>query len=221
MIDTVIFDMDGVLIDSEPIHKSINQHFFEEIGAPVSDDHYHDNFVGMPLEKMLILLKEEFSLEPPVSELLERCNRNLHHEFEKASLKPIDGVEALIKEFSRRGYHLAVGSSSSPELISLLTAKLGLTDYFEHLVSGYEVERGKPHPDLFLHIAGLFNSKPENCLVIEDSALGLDAAFQAGMKSVAYRNISSGNQNLKRAALVLESYSSEERDRVLETFSFS
>ena len=220
MIDTVIFDMDGVLIDSEPIHKSINQRFFEEIGAPVSDKHYHDQFVGLPLEKMLIQLKDEFGLKPAVSELLEKCNRNCYSEFNRAPLKAIDGVEDLIREFRQKGCHLAVGSSSSPDLISLLIRKLGLSSYFEHLVSGYEVEKGKPHPDLFLHIASLFNTQPENCLVIEDSALGLEAAFKAGMKSVAYRNISSGNQNLMRAALVLDSYDPEERTRVLKAFTF-
>lgn len=219
MIRTVIFDMDGVLIDSEPIHKSINQDFFREIGVPVSDNDYEEKFVGSPLEQMFVYLKQYNDISSSTAELTEECGKRIVKGFEEAELSAAQGVGNLLKELKERGLNLAVGSSSSPELISLMINKIGLNEYFDHLVSGYEVEKGKPNPDLFLHIAGIFGTDPSECLVVEDSTLGVEASYRAGMKTVGVRNISAVIQDLAKADLLVEDFSSVEQNKILSAVS--
>ncbi len=218
MINAVIFDMDGVLLDSEPIHQKVNMDFFTEIGTPVSQDIYDRYFVGSPLAQMFEYLKSERGLEGDVSELVKRSNEKLAQEFEKSDIVPVDGVEELLSSFRERGLPLAVGSSSSPELIRTVIKKLSLESYFDHLVSGYEVEKGKPHPDLFLHIAGLLSADPANCLVIEDSSMGVEAGSAAQMAVVGVRNPSSGDQDLGKADMVIQNFSKKERCHILNFY---
>jgi HAD superfamily hydrolase (TIGR01509 family) len=219
MIKTVIFDMDGVLIDSEPIHKSINQEFFREIGVPVSDKEYEEQFVGSPLEQMFVQLKQSNNISASISELTDECGKRILSGFEDAELSAAHGVGNLLNEIKNMGLNLAVGSSSSPKLISLVINKIGLNEYFQHLVSGYEVENGKPYPDLFLHIAGLFGTNPNDCFVIEDSALGVEASSRAGMNTIGVRNISEVVQNLSKADLVVEDFSSIEQNKILNAIN--
>jgi len=216
MINRIIFDMDGVLIDSEPIHQRVNQAFFTKLGVPVTREFYQKNFIGLPVEQMLIYLKEEYALEHSVGDMLEECGRLLYEDFEASALVPADGVKELLAALKGEGYRMAVGSSSAPRLIELIVKKLGLGEYFDHLVSGYQVERGKPHPDLFLKIAEIFRVSPGSCAVIEDSALGLEAAWRAGMKAVGVDNPES-NQDMSRAAVTVSRFGEEERALILRT----
>lgn len=219
MITTVIFDMDGVLIDSEPIHWKVNQDYFESIGTPVTEDHYSDNFVGLPLDQMLVQLKEKFNLPKSVEQMLKENLENLYEAFSTVPIEAVTGVTELIETLKKTNLNLAVGSSSDPALISIILKRIGLKNYFTHTVSGFEVERGKPEPDLFLHIAALFQVKPESCLVIEDSALGVLAARRAGMQVVGVQNGTSGNQDLSKADLVISGFSESERENLLKKFS--
>lgn len=214
MIKSVIFDMDGVLLDSEPIHQRVNLNYFNTLGVSISQDFYDQNFIGLPLEQMLVFLKANNTLQKSVPEMMEECTTLLFDDFATSELEAAEGVEALLQNLQQRGYTLAVGSSSPPELIVLIIEKLGLDLYFQHLVSGYQVEWGKPHPDLFLHIAERLQVAPENCAVIEDSALGLEAAHSAGMKAVGVVN-PSANQNMVRASLTVLSFKSSERQAIL------
>jgi HAD superfamily hydrolase (TIGR01509 family) len=217
-IKAVIFDMDGVLLDSEPIHQKVNMDFFKEIGTPVSQDIYDRHFVGSPLAQMFEYLKREQGLEGDVADLVARSNEKLAEGFRTTPITPAAGVEDLITAFAERGLPMAVGSSSSPELIGTVIEKLGLSRYFSHLVSGYEVERGKPHPDLFLHVSELLGATPPECLVIEDSSLGVAAGVSAGMSVVGVRNPSSGDQDLSRADMIIRDFSAPERRNVLRKF---
>ena len=124
--------MDGVLLDSEHIHKSINQHYFSEIGIPVSDREYEENFVGLPLRDMFVFLQKDHKLPESVDRHLEECGNRILEGFENAALTAAEGVEELLKELKARGMNLAVGSSSSPELIALIIRKIGLAGYFRY-----------------------------------------------------------------------------------------
>ena len=219
-IKAVIFDMDGVLLDSEPIHQKVNMDFFTEIGTPVSQEVYDRYFVGLPLAQMFEYLKKERGLDGDVSDMVKRSNDKLSAEFRSSSIVPVAGVEELLKAFQERGLPMAVGSSSSPQLIGTVIEKLGLEGYFQYLVSGYEVEKGKPHPDLFLHISTLLGAEAGECLVIEDSSLGVEAGVSAGMSVVGVRNPSSGDQDLNKADMVIRDFSGDERRRILDSYSF-
>ncbi len=215
MIDTVIFDMDGVLIDSEPIHWKVNQDYFASIGAPIGDDDYSDRFVGLPLDKMLEHLKETHGLTRSVEEMFNENMENHVVAFSKADLVAVPGIPELIRTLKEKGVNLAVGSSSSSDLISIILKKIGLWEYFSFTVSGFEVGNGKPAPDIFLEVASRFSVSPENCLVIEDSALGVQAARSAHMKVVGVRNSTSGNQDLSKADLLVQNFSEDHRNEIL------
>ena len=219
MIDTVIFDMDGVLIDSEPVHQKVNLAFFSSLGITISKEFYYKNFVGLPVEQMMVYIKKEYKVDESLPSLLNRCAIQLYKAFEETELKPVEGVEELLIACLERKFKLAVGSSSSPELIKLIINKLGLTSYFQLLVSGAEVEKGKPNPDVFLKIAEKLSVKPEGCVVIEDSALGLSAACQAGMLSIGVRNASSGEQDLGLGKIVVSDFNKESRNTILTALS--
>lgn len=214
MINTVIFDMDGVLLDSEPIHQRVNLGYFKKLGVSVSQDFYDQNFIGLPVEQMLIYLKKEYNLEKSTTNMMKECSSLLFEDFAQSELVPMKGVEKLLKSIKERGYNLAVGSSSSQELITLIIRKLGMTEYFHHLVSGYQVERGKPYPDLFLKIAEMFKVSPGNSVVIEDSSLGLEAAYRAGMNAVGVINPAS-RQDMSRARITVSCFDSSERKKIL------
>jgi HAD superfamily hydrolase (TIGR01509 family) len=216
MIDTIIFDMDGVLINSEPLHKSINQEYFRQLGVPVSNEEYSQNFVGLPLEQICVRLREKHTLNSSVEGMLKEIRQRIYKGFEQATLEPIHGINMLLSILTEMKLNLAVGSSSSPELISLILSRLGLKDFFLHFISGDEVERGKPFPDLFLHISRLLKTKPEYCLVIEDSSVGVRAALRAGMKVIGVKNPSSGAQKLKQADFVIPDFQSQERKRIID-----
>jgi len=214
MINSVIFDMDGVLLDSEPIHQRVNFDYFKELGAPVSQEFYEQNFIGLPVEQMLVYIKKEKTIEKSLTDMMGELSSILYEEFLQSELIPSEGALELLKSMKERAYNLAVGSSSSPELIALVIEKLGLSDYFRFLVSGYQVERGKPHPDLFLRISEMFQVAPENCAVIEDSALGIEAAYKAGMRAVGVDN-PGANQDMGRAGMTVHGFSRAEREQVM------
>ena len=199
MINTVIFDMDGVLIDSEPIHWQVNQDYFASIGAPIRDDEYSDRFVGLPLDKMLEHIKETRGIDRSIEEMFTESMANHLEAFSNADLVAVPGIPELIRALKEKGFNLAVASSSAPQLIDIILNKIGLRGYFDLTVSGFEVTHGKPAPDIFLEVASRFKVTPEHCLVIEDSALGVKAANRANMKVVGVRNSTSGNQNLSQA----------------------
>ena len=196
MIDTVIFDMDGVLIDSEPIHWQVNQDYFASIGAPISDNEYSDRFVGLPLDKMLEHIRNTRGIKRSIEEMFAESMANHLEAFSKADLVAVPGITELIRDLKEKGINLAVGSSSSSKLIDIILNKIGLREYFTHTVSGFEVEHGKPSPDIFLEVASRFHAHTDRCLVIEDSALGVQAAKAANMRVVGVLNTTSGNQNL-------------------------
>ncbi|MBN2858936.1 MAG: HAD family phosphatase [Sphaerochaetaceae bacterium] len=214
MIDTVIFDMDGVLIDSEPIHWQVNQDYFASIGAPILDDEYSDRFVGLPLDKMLEHIKETRGIDRSIEEMFTESMANHLEAFSNADLVAVPGIPELIRALKKKGFNLAVGSSSASQLIDIILSKIGLKEYFDITVSGFEVDHGKPAPDIFLEVASRFKVNPEHCLVIEDSALGIKAAKSANMKVVGVRNNTSGNQNLSQADLLVHGFSEESRDRI-------
>lgn len=195
----VVFDMDGVLIDSEPLHKQIEQEMLKDLGVNLPHEE-HIKFAGVGKE-MWTILKERYGYNRDVEE------DDLHKEkrdryLKKLSSKPIEpiaGVVELVNIAKEAGIKMAVASSSSLENIELVTKSIGIYDDMSFIVSGDDMPRTKPHPDIFLKTAELLNIPAHECLVIEDSANGVQAAKDAEMFCIAFRNPNSGNQNLSLA----------------------
>jgi beta-phosphoglucomutase family hydrolase len=199
----VIFDLDGVLIDSEPLHAMADNQILIESGIHAPEQ-YFDRFLGVTNRDMWEEIKKDYSLKLSIEELMELQMPLKLKLLEEMDLEPIQGITELLEDLKKRDIPMAIASSSPRQFIEKVIEKIGVKQYFTIWISGEEVERGKPEPDIFLKAAGLLNVKPDACIVIEDSASGTIAAKRAGMKCIGYRNVNSGNQDLSNADLIID-----------------
>lgn len=206
IIQAVIFDMDGVLIDSEPIYFEIERSSFAHFGARVTDEEHH-TYVGVTLESMWQQVLDKHQLTATLEEIFAYHQHNVMQTMlAHPNLTAMPSVERWLGWLHDQHVPIAVASSSPRALIDLIMDKTGLGQYFEVRMTGEEVTNGKPAPDIFLTTAEMIGASPSNCLVIEDSRNGVQAAKSAGMRCIGYRNPGSGNQDLSKADLQISSY---------------
>ena len=197
MIKGIIFDMDGVLIDSEPLYKTLNGKLFKELGFSLTDDEYAQ-FVGTTDEKMLSDLKKRYSLEQSVDEM-NQLREEIHMTFFKsAKLYPMEHLNSLLDWAKDKALKLAVASSTDEKFVLLILKKIGILDSFQTIVCGNHINRSKPAPDIFLKAAEQLELKPEQCLVIEDSRNGVKAGRNAGMTVIGFQS-DGGSQDLSES----------------------
>ena len=206
MIQTVIFDMDGVIIDSEPVYFEIDKQMFEELNITVPFEE-HCTYVGASSQNMWDAIVKKHKIADQPEELMKKEHvLYMKHLGDANDLQPIDGVIELINELYENNLKLILASSSRMEVINIILQKFKLSDLFIAKVSGSELENSKPHPEIFLRSAALIRSEPSQCVVIEDSKNGVTAAKAAGMKCIGFSNPSSGDQNLTPADMVIRSF---------------
>lgn len=177
----LIFDCDGVLVDSEILACQVDADVLTHIGLPYTAADIARQFVGVSLKDMIARIEAEHARALP-EDFAERINHALFARFE-AELRPIAGVRKAILSLP---HSRCVASSSLPERIALSLRVTGLADLFDNIFSATQVARGKPAPDLFLLAARQMGTCPEKCLVIEDSPAGVQAAQAAGMRVIGF-----------------------------------
>jgi HAD superfamily hydrolase (TIGR01509 family) len=181
-LELVIFDCDGVLVDSEKLAIPIDQVMLRDAGIEMSDAEVIDRFVGRSSHVMLDAIEERLG-HPPAAADRARYERMYRDAYE-AELEPVDGVIDALNGIPHR---MCVASSSEPEGLYRKLEITGLRARFEGAIfSAVEVSRGKPAPDLFLHAAQRMGAHPAACVVIEDSRHGVTAARAAGMDAYGY-----------------------------------
>ncbi|MFX1493628.1 MAG: HAD family hydrolase [Promethearchaeota archaeon] len=178
----VIFDMDGVLADTGPIHFISWVKMAKEIGYNFSKEFFERTF-GQQSPTIVRKLVGD-GIEQELVENWATRKEQYYREMVKNKLKPLPGVKRIIQELKSHGFKLAVGSSGPRENVELLINTLELKKDFDVLISAAEVKNGKPAPDIFLFCAEKLKIEPKNCLVIEDAPVGIEAAKLAGMKSI-------------------------------------
>ena len=197
-VKAVIFDMDGVLIDSEPIHIRLERDLFVELGLEVSDEE-HRGFLGLSSRDMFTRLARRHGLTTPIDAMVQDERRRYLAWLQDAPLPLVPGTDRLIRDLAAAGFVLAVASSAPREQIDLVLDRSGWSGHIAVRVSGDDVDRGKPHPEIFLEAAMLLDRSPAECTVLEDSANGVAAARAAGMRCIAFVNPNSGFQDLGAA----------------------
>ena len=206
MIQTVIFDLDGVIIDSEPIYFSIEKEMFKELNIEVSFEE-HCGYVGTSSRNMWEAIIEKYRLPYKAEVLVKKeSDAYLQHLKSQTNLYPINGVSELIKDLYKENLKIWLASSSHMEVIDIIVDRFQLSEFFIGKISGTNLEFSKPHPEIFLKVAKLADSKPEECVVIEDSENGVTAAKSAQMKCIGFANPNSGMQNLTKADLIITSF---------------
>ncbi|MBZ6075985.1 HAD family hydrolase [Microvirga puerhi] len=177
----LVFDCDGVLVDSEPLACRIDAEFLTELGFPYTAQEITTQFVGVSLKDMMARIEAAHGRRLP-DDFGERLNRTLFTRFE-TELQPIADIREAILALP---HPRCVASSSTHDRIALSLRVTGLADLFANVFSASEVARGKPAPDLFLHAAARVGYAPDQCLVIEDSPAGVRAACAAGMRVIGF-----------------------------------
>ena len=193
--------MDGVLADSEPLHQDVIRVMLGEFGVDwdVTDG---DPTVGLRSLDGFEVICARHPL-PHDARWLDACYTARVLPVLRDRLRPLPGVPEVPRALAARGMRLAVGSSSNPDVIETTLTTLGVRPLFEAVVSGAEVARGKPAPDVFLEAATRLGVAPEACVVIEDSERGVQAARAAGMRCVAIPCGETRHHDFSHATLVL------------------
>ena len=206
MLQTVIFDMDGVIVDTEPVHNYAYYQHFKLLGIEVSEEMFA-TFTGNSTKNVFEKIKDHFGIIEDTTTLVEKKRSLFNAAFDtKEDLFLLEGVENLIKQLHKNGIQLVLASSSSKVTISRVFNRFNLHPYFLHIISGEDFQQSKPNPAIFLESVRLSNSKKENCIVIEDSTNGIKAAHAAGIFCVGYRSINSKKQDYSLANVVIDNF---------------
>lgn len=205
----IIFDMDGVIINSEPIHFELERELLEELGGKITPEE-HNTFVGTTDYHMWDTFKKRFNIKLSIEEIIqmkrERFNENIHR------INLVDNFWDFLMKVYKADYLLGLASSNNKETVNLIIERFNLDKYLKVAMSGEEVKKGKPDPEIFLTTANKLNVPPSKCIVIEDAANGVLAAKSAGMKCIGLQNPGSGNQDLSKADLVINNFNELDLD---------
>ena len=201
MFAAVIFDLDGLLADTECLHYRAYQMALEKHGVPLEDREYAEHWVRLGKGIADWLAIRGLTLDP---DALRLSKAGHYLDLLATSLRPMDGAWELLNFLSGRT-RIALASSSYRDAIDGVLAGLGIGDFFEVIVSGLDVARVKPAPDIFLKAAQGLNVEPAQCLVLEDAEKGVIAAHLAGMRCIAIPNEYTRHHDFSKATAIRSS----------------
>ena len=201
---SVIFDLDGTLVDSEPNYFEAGRQVLAEHGVPDFTWADHERYVGISTLETVTLWKREYGLRASVDELLAAKNRR-YLELARTATRAYPEMREFVELLATEQVPMAVASGSSHRAITAILAGTGLAAHLRTVVSADEVERGKPAPDVFLEAARRLGAAPGDCVVLEDAAPGVAAAHAAGMRCIAipYVAAQANAPEFARAGLLL------------------
>ena len=219
MLKAILFDMDGVIVDTEPLHHKAYFGMFDTLNIEVSEAHYQ-TFTGQSTINVCRSLCHHFKLSNNPEDLVQ-VKRNIFKDLFKndPNLQLLDGVLNLIKEYHENGLTLVLASSASMGTINSVFTRFDLDKYFIAKLSGADLKESKPHPEIFLKAAEISGYDKKHCLVIEDSTNGIKAANAADIFCVGYKSIHSKNQDYSKANLVINNFEEITYNKAQKLFS--
>ena len=206
MIKGVIYDMDDTLVDSNSLHARATTMMLSKYGCDTDrlPKKMVSNFVGRRVKEMMGEIKNYFKIKEELDILLIK-NEETFLKIAQEELELLPGARESLKLFQEDGYQIALATSATDKYINLVLDKFAIRDYFEVIVSGDDVQIGKPNPEVFLTTAKKLDLNPGECLVLEDAKNGIEAAKKAGCKCIAIRNDHIPPQDLNEAGMVVDS----------------
>jgi beta-phosphoglucomutase family hydrolase len=204
MIKAVIFDMDGVIAETEYAHIEAEKQTMLKHGVRISEDELHE-YTGTTAKLMFTDLIEKYKLNTTFEKIFSEKEKILDKMLEE-DIEPTKGIIDLLLLLKKKKIKLAVASSSHRKMIGHVLKKLKIIDLFDSIIGAEDINRSKPDPEIFLMSAKRLHVRPEECWVVEDSKFGVEAAKKAGMKCLGYVNPSSGKQDLSKADLIIDDF---------------
>ncbi|MDD3772940.1 MAG: HAD family phosphatase [Weeksellaceae bacterium] len=217
-LKAVLFDMDGVIVDTEPLHRKAYFKMFEEFGMNVSDELYA-TFAGASTHKVCSTLIEKFNLNSPIESLFEVKRRYFKEYFyHDSEFDLLPGVQDLMKHYCENDIRLILASSASDTTIDMVFEKFNLNPYFSNRISGTSLKASKPHPEIFIRAAELAQTDKQNCMVIEDSTNGITAAHRAEIFCAAYKGKNTHLQDYSLATISVSEFKELEINKLSPYF---
>lgn len=218
MLKAVLFDMDGVIVDTEPLHSKAYYLMFKAVNIEVSDELYA-SFTGQSTISICRKLCTHFKLSETPETLVVFKRKFFKQIFETdEDLHLIDGVLDLIKDYQNNGLTLVLASSASMTTINNVFERFNLNQYFISKLSGADLKDSKPHPEIFIKAAEASGYQKQECFVIEDSTNGIKASKAAGIYCVGFKSPHSKNQDYSKADLVISDFSEIKYSKVSQLF---
>ncbi len=206
MLKAVLFDMDGVIVNTEPLHYKAYHRMFDDVNIRVSDALYA-SFTGQSTIAICRQLCKHFNLQLGPETLVDIKREHFKYLFETdTSLQLLPGALELIQEYYNHGLKLVLASSASKQNINNIFDRFNLNPYFLNKISGADLKASKPHPEIFEMAAHAAGHKVNECMVIEDSTNGIEAAKAAGIFCVGYNSLHSNDQDYSLADMVVEDF---------------
>ena len=191
----VIFDMDGVIFDTEKVYLDIWIEVFEKYGYKMTKELYV-NVMGTGRKNVIKTFLENFGDDLPIEKMYEEKDNQLFYIIENQGIPLKEGVKELFSMLKEKNYKIALATSAKRERVEKQIKDKWLKESFDAIVCGDDVEKGKPSPDIFLKAAKKIDVEPENCFVVEDSPAGIKAAFSGGMKGIHVEDLKVADEDI-------------------------
>ncbi len=205
--------MDGVIVDSEPMHIEAEKQTLLKHGVKITTEELR-SYTGTTAEFEFNDLIRKYKLKTTVDSLFREKERILFRLLEEKT-QPTKGVINLIRNLKQQGLKLGIATSGHRKLAHYYLDRLGIKQLFDAIVCSEDITHSKPDPEIFLKAAKKLGVDPVECVVIEDAKLGIEAATRAGMKRIGYRNPNSGNQDLSKADLIVRDFTKLDIESIL------